>query len=51
MIKTILLRTTKFGGKTKIWAMTTPEFPRVCGPGQNRLQKVFHWGLHDCAGG
>jgi len=19
-------------------------FPRVCGPGQNRRQKVFHWG-------
>jgi len=31
--------------------MTVPEFPRVCGPGQNRLQEVFHWGLHDCTGG
>jgi len=38
MIRTILLSTTQFEGKIKIWGMTAPEFPRVCGPGQNRLQ-------------
>jgi len=35
----------------KIWGELTPNYPRVCGPGQNRRQKVFQWGLHVCAAG
>jgi len=31
------------GGAQKRSGVTSPECPRVCGPGQNRRQKVFHW--------
>jgi len=42
--KQIFLTTTKFyGHKTDLGGNWT-EVPRVCGPGQNRRQKVFHWG-------
>jgi len=35
-------------GTKKIWE----QIPhRVCGPGQNRRQKIFHWVLYVCAGG
>jgi len=38
-------------GAQKDLGVTTPECaPRVCGSGQNRRQKVFHWGLRVCAG-
>jgi len=33
------------GGIKKIWGVTSPKCsPRVCGPGQNRCQKVFYFG-------
>jgi len=41
---------TNFSEHNKIWeghnkdlGVTASECPRVCGPGQNRRQKVFHW--------
>jgi len=49
---------TNFSEHNKIWGaqkrfggncLRMPH--RVVGPGQNRRQKVFHWGLHICAGG
>jgi len=45
--KQIFLRTTIFG-VTKRFVGNCPRMPNhVCGPGQNRRQKVFHWG-HSC---
>jgi len=42
---------TNFSEQNKIWGAQKrfggnfPRIPhRVCGPGQNRRQKVFHWG-------
>jgi len=48
---------TNFSEHNKIWGaqknlgVTAHECPRVCGPGQNRHQKVFHWGPSFCAVG
>jgi len=31
------------GTKTIFWGSCPRMLHRVCGPGQNRRQKVFHW--------
>jgi len=38
------MSTTKFGGHKKDLGERPRIAPRVCGPGQNRRQKMFHWG-------
>jgi len=43
MFKTIFSQHNKMG-EGKIWGLLPPNGPRVCAPGQNRRQKVFHWG-------
>jgi len=44
-LKQNVLSTTKFGGAETIFRGNCPRIsPCVCGPGQNRRQKVFHWG-------
>jgi len=44
MFKTNFSEHNKIWGHKKYLGVTAPEYPRVCGPGQNRRQKVFHWG-------
>jgi len=52
MFKTNFPSTTQFWEAQKRFGSNCPRMPyRVCGPGQNRRQKVFHLGLHVCAGG
>jgi len=44
-LKQIFLSTTKFGAAQKRFGGNCLRMPYcVCGPGQNRRQKVFHWG-------
>jgi len=52
MFKTNFSEHNKFGGN-KNDIGTSPECPTVSAGlhGQNRRQKVFHWGPHVCAGG
>jgi len=45
MFKTNFSERNKIWGHKKDFGVTASECPpRVCGPGQNRRQKVFHWG-------
>jgi len=45
MFETNFLSTTKFWEAQKIFGGNCLRMShRVCGPGQNRGQKVFHWG-------
>jgi len=45
MFKTSFSKHNKiWGGKINIYGKLHLNAPRVCGPGQNRRQKVFHWG-------
>jgi len=45
MFKTNFLSTTKYWEAQKRFGGSCPWMPhRVCGPGQSRPQKVFHWG-------
>jgi len=45
MFKTNFLSTTKFWEAQERFGGNCNRMPhRVCGPGHNRCQKVFHWG-------
>jgi len=45
MFKTIFSEHNKIWGAQKRFGGNCPQIsPRICGPGQNRRQKVFHWG-------
>jgi len=51
MFKTFFWAQQNLGGRLKRFGGNCRRMPhRVCGPVQNRRQKVFHWGLV-CAGG
>jgi len=44
MFETNFSEHNKISGDTKRFGRNCPRMPhRVCGPGQNRCQKVFHW--------
>jgi len=46
MFETNFSEHNKVWGAQKIFGSNCPRIPhRVCGPGQNHRQKVFHWGL------
>ena len=52
MFETMFCKNSKIWGAQKRFGGNCPRMPhRLCGPGKNRCQKVFHWGLHVCAGG